>query len=93
MRTVELMGALTGLKGRKVEVETMEGVVRTGVLTEIQTRGIRIGADSEGQIPTAIVLDADRSDPIGFPSVKRISGVRAATPPKAADKGKGEAAE
>lgn len=87
MRTVELMGALTGLKGRKIEVETAEGVIRTGVLTDIRTRAIRIGADSQAEIPTAIVLDADGTDTIGFPSITRIAGTRAKPGPK----GKAEA--
>jgi len=63
---------LSSLVGRKILVETDDGHYRTGVLTEIIWRPIKVlGMDWDS--PTALKLDLDESDTIPWLIVKSIT--------------------
>ena len=55
----------------KVQVETKEGVIRTGTVTGVRTHNIQGDGDTI-RFPNALILDSDETDPIPMRQLIRI---------------------
>lgn len=63
---------LSGLLNERVVLETREGAVRHGRLTDVRRHRILAGGDDVAHVPTHVYLDGESGDPIPLTSVVRL---------------------
>lgn len=69
---INLSDWLEANKNKRIEVETVEGCRRRGVLTNIRVKMIKLG-NAESAEPRQIVFDGDESDPTNVYDVVRYT--------------------
>jgi len=67
---------LSTATGRTIEVESSDGLIRRGKLTEVRTRVVRANKD-ECVIPVELIFDDEHADPLPFNRLVRIDTISA----------------
>jgi len=62
---------LAKIVGESVRLVTVDGLVRSGILTKVETRVVRVDG-REVHFPTVVVLNGDDSDPIPFSVLESV---------------------
>jgi len=65
---------LATVTGRRIKIESSDGLVRSGVLTEVRNRVVKANGD-ECVIPVELIFDGEQADPLPFNRIVRIDTV------------------
>ena len=69
--------AVEGSIGKRVQLETVEGILRNGKLTDVRFRDMAYGPASSGKPrslrqPLELILDNDEGDPVPWANLVRF---------------------